>query len=76
MPSDIISRVTSYDYAGSFLLMPVGTVIAGPLAAGFGLRGAMIATSVASVVLIFSTLGLREVRQLRSQPAPDDIVSS
>ncbi len=76
VPPDIISRVTSYDYAGSFLLMPVGTVIAGPLAAGFGLRGAMIATSVASVVLIFSTLGLREVRQLRSQPAPLDIVSS
>jgi MFS family permease len=76
VPEETISRVVSYDYAGSYLLMPLGVALAGPLAAGIGLRGAMVATSIASVVLMGSTLAVRDVRQLRSQGPAGDIVGS
>ncbi len=76
VPAETISRVVSYDYAGSYLLMPLGTAVAGPLATGIGLRGAMLATSIVSLALMVVTLGLRDVRELRSAPAPVDIVSA
>lgn len=75
VPAEVISRVVSYDYAGSYLLMPLGVAMAGPLAAGIGLRAAMIATSVVSLALMGATLLLPDVRRLQAVPATVDIVS-
>jgi MFS family permease len=76
VPPESISRVTSYDYAGSYLLMPLGTAMAGPLAVGIGLRGAMVSTGIVSLALMAATLLLPAVRQLRTEPEPGDIVSA
>jgi MFS family permease len=75
VPAETISRVISYDYAGSYLLMPLGVAMAGPLAAGIGLRGAMIATSIVSLALMAATLLVRDVRQLRAAPPSLGIVA-
>jgi MFS family permease len=58
VPERAQSRVASYDALGSFVLTPLGTAIAGPLAAGIGLSNALwlaagmaIATSTAILLL-------------------------
>jgi hypothetical protein len=56
--------------------MPLGTAMAGPLAVGIGLRGAMVSTGIVSLALMAATLLLPAVRQLRTEPEPGDIVSA
>jgi MFS family permease len=75
VPPQTISRVISYDYAGSYLLMPLGVAVAGPLADGIGLESAMVATSIVSLALMAATLLLRDVRQLQARASSVDIVS-
>ncbi len=59
------SRVTSYDALGSFVLTPLGTAIAGPLAAGLGTSNALwLAAAVAlaasgSILLVPSAWSIR-----------------
>jgi MFS family permease len=65
IPSDRLSRVASYDAFGSFVFMPVGQVIAGPLAAVIGLEEAIASAAVLAVVANGLTLLSTEVRQLR-----------
>ncbi|MFS3133933.1 MFS transporter [Gluconacetobacter sacchari] len=41
IPPDRLSRVSAYDMLGSYCLMPLGYVLAGPLASGLGVSGAL-----------------------------------
>ncbi|HZO62973.1 MAG TPA: MFS transporter [Gaiellaceae bacterium] len=65
VPEHARSRVSSYDALGSFVLTPLGTAIAGPLAAGLGTANALwLAASVAlatsgSILLIPSVWSIR-----------------
>ncbi|MEV4535428.1 MFS transporter [Asanoa sp. NPDC049518] len=65
VPSDLLARVYSYDMLGSILAVPVGQVLAGPLAEHFGVRptlvGAAALIGLATVVMLLS----RDVRHLR-----------
>jgi len=65
VPEHAQSRVTSYDALGSFVLTPLGTAIAGPLAVGLGTSNALwlaagvaVATSTA-ILLIPSAWSIR-----------------
>jgi MFS family permease len=69
IPAERLSRVSSYDWLGSFALVPVGTILIGPLAAAIGFAdtlwiaaGVVVAGSTA--VLLFGG-----VRQLVDSPA-------
>lgn len=53
IPEHAQSRVTSYDALGSFVLTPLGTAIAGPLAAGVGTADAL--WVAAAVLLVTNT---------------------
>ena len=41
VPSDVLSRVSSYDWFGSLALQPIGLAIWGPIAAGIGIDEAL-----------------------------------
>lgn len=64
VPHDALSRVSSYDAMGSFLLGPVGLLIAGPAVAQFGSRGPMLVCGLLLLVIAAAALLSRDVRQL------------
>jgi MFS family permease len=76
IPTEALSRVVSFDYAGSYLILPLGTALAGPLADAIGLRNAMLACAFAAIASVGSTLLLPSVRNLRASPVKADIVNA
>jgi hypothetical protein len=75
VPPASLSRVSSYDYMVTVGLMPLGTVIAGPVADAVGLHTTLRAMSVVGVLAACGLLGVRSVRTLgRGQtPAPTPV---
>jgi predicted MFS family arabinose efflux permease len=65
VPSRVLSRVNSYDALGSFVFIPLGLVIAGPLAARFGVTDTLWFFFALSLVSIGGALLSRDVRSLR-----------
>ena len=65
VPEHARSRVSSYDALGSFILNPLGAVIAGPVAAGMGTRGALLLAVGAICVLNTSMLLIPSVWSIR-----------
>lgn len=80
IPPDKLARVSSYDAVGSVMAMPVGAVLAGPIAAWVGVGPTEY--GAAAVILIASALALlsRDIRTLRAgdlagpAPAPAEAV--
>jgi MFS family permease len=64
IPGESLSRVSSWDYLSSAALMPVGTAVAGPLAAALGTRSVlfgMSAVGVSSALVFLATPSVREL---------------
>jgi len=64
IPTGSLSRVFSYDALGSNILVPLGLVIAGPLAAQTSPSTALLAGSVIAVIATLMCFSAREVRHL------------
>jgi MFS family permease len=66
IPADKLARVSSYDAFGSVMAMPVGAVIAGPVAAWAGVS--VTQYWAAGLIVVASALALipRDIRQLRA----------
>ena len=64
IPRDKLSRVSSYDMLGSFVLMPVGVAAAGPIAAFAGQRATLVGCAVLTVVATAPVLLSSDVRRL------------
>ena len=65
IPLEKLSRVSSYDALGSFVFIPLGLSIAGPVADAIGLEHALwLAAAVVSGSML-SALAVRDVRELR-----------
>ena len=64
VPDDMLSRAYSYDMLGSFVAIPVGQLLFGPLGLAFGIRPVMAVSGVAFVVIALVTLTSRSVRDL------------
>jgi MFS family permease len=83
IPPDKLARVSSYDALGSVMAMPIGAVLAGPIAASVGVPATEY--GAAALILGASLLALlpREIRTLRAEqlagpppgeaPAPSEI---
>ena len=75
IPPGKLARVSSYDVLGSVMAMPVGALIAGPLAAAIGVSATQY--GAAALIVVASALALipREVRTMRTGdgllPDPD-----
>jgi predicted MFS family arabinose efflux permease len=65
VPLEKLSRVSSYDALGSFVFIPLGLSIAGPVADAIGLTHALWAAAAVVSASTLSTLTLRDVRELR-----------
>jgi MFS family permease len=65
VPSSSLSRVDSMDDFVTFLLMPLGYVMAGPLANALGLHLAMALLTAVPLLACLGTLASHQVRQLQ-----------
>jgi predicted MFS family arabinose efflux permease len=71
IPADKLARVSAYDALGSMSAMPVGALLAGPLAAAIGVSSTQFAAAAVIVIASALTLIPREIWTIRS----DDVVS-
>lgn len=65
---DMLSRAYSYDALGSFVAMPVGQLVYGPLGEAFGYREVLLWSGVVYAAIALLTLTSRSVRTLERQP--------
>jgi MFS family permease len=71
IPPQAVSRVSSYDFAVSLGLMPIGMALAGPIAGELGLHTTLLAMSAAGVALALVWLAVPDVRRVRrAEPEP------
>jgi MFS family permease len=68
---EVLSRAYSYDALGSFVAMPVGQIVYGPLGAAFGYRKVLVVSGVVYLAVCLLTLSSRSVRALRHPPASE-----
>ena len=68
VPDQMLSRAYSYDALGSFVAIPVGQLLAGPLAEWFGPRPVLVASGIAYAALCLLTLASPSVRNLERRP--------
>jgi MFS family permease len=64
IPGDKLSRVTSYDALGSFVLGPLGLLLVGPVAAAVGVEGTLIGAGLLVALGNVFALSTRSVRAL------------
>jgi MFS family permease len=64
IPPRSLSRVSAYDWMGSLALLPVGYLLAGPLAGAIGARTVLGIGSALGVLLLLLGLAPRETREL------------
>jgi MFS family permease len=64
IPPHALSRVSAYDWMGSLALLPLGYLVAGPLAGRFGARTVLGVGSAIGLVLLLLALVPRSTREL------------
>jgi hypothetical protein len=69
IPQEKLSRVSSYDALGSFVLIPAGLAVAGPVADVVGVEATLFGAAALIVVATAPVLLVREVRELRRREA-------
>jgi MFS family permease len=69
---DMLSRAYSYDMLGSFVAMPVGQLLFGPLGDAFGFEAVLVVSGVATFVISLAVLASRSVRTLDRPSAAVD----
>jgi MFS family permease len=71
VPQRMLGRVSSWDYLTSFLAMPVGNVLAGPLAAAYGTSKVLTACAAVLFLSAAAQLLVPGTRTLTRTPAAD-----
>ncbi|MFG1924116.1 MFS transporter [Cryptosporangium sp. NPDC048952] len=74
VPADKLARVISYDMLGSFVAIPVGEVVAGPIAGGIGMSATLVGAAVLSFTAAVVAAFTPSVRRLRRVDAPAPVV--
>jgi hypothetical protein len=64
VPGEALSRVSSFDYLASTMLMPVGTAVVGPLAAAVGTQETLLGMSAVGIACALAFLAVPSVRSL------------
>jgi MFS family permease len=71
VPSESLSRVSSYDWFGSLALDPIGLAIWGPIAGAIGIEASLWTACGLLVVSALALLAIPEIRRLPAFPARD-----
>ena len=66
VPAEHLSRVSSYDALGSFVLIPVGSALAGPVASWVGIYPTLVGSGLISLACIMIVIAQPSVREIRS----------
>jgi MFS family permease len=66
IPSEILSRVSAYDWFGSLVFLPIGMALIGPVEHVLGLRPTIVGAAVLLVIFIGATLLVPSVVQMRA----------
>lgn len=66
VPSDVLSRVSAYDWFGSLVFLPIGFALIGPIAKACGIRQTFVGASILVVALVGITLLVPSVTQMRA----------
>ncbi|GAB2618127.1 MFS transporter [Nocardioides ginkgobilobae] len=69
VPDDMLSRAFSFDALGSFAAIPLGQLVAGPLALAFGLQPVMLVAGLSLAAVALLTLLSPSVRYLQRADA-------
>ena len=64
VPGDVLSRVSSYDLVGSYVALPVGTIVFGQLASRVAIPSLMVTVGCIYAVFALGTLLVPSVRNL------------
>jgi MFS family permease len=75
IPRDKLSRVYSYDALGSFVAIPIGLSIAGPVASLLGVEATLVLAAAVVFVPTVLVLLSRDVRTLRRSDAPVELAA-
>lgn len=70
IPNEMQSRLWSYDAFGSFVAIPIGQLLAGPLAGAFGAQDVALFAGIVYIVVALATLLSPDVRGLRHDRGP------
>lgn len=73
VPPAHLSRVSSYDALGSFILIPVGSALAGPVASVVGIYPTLVGSgliSLACIAVVISQPSIWAIRNTEPGPAP------
>ncbi len=70
VPEESMSRVMSYDAFGSFVFLPLGLVVAAPIAERIGTGTAFAGAAGLIVATVLAVLAVPAVRTLPGEPAP------
>ncbi len=73
IPNELLSRVASYDAFGSYIAMPIGFAVFGPLASVFGTQDVLVVSGIVYIVICALTLLSRSVRDLAQPPLEDNL---
>jgi MFS family permease len=77
VPKESLSRVSSYDSFGSFVLLPLGAALAGPIAAVVGVHETLIGAAIVIAItqaIVFAQPSVHAIRA-REEPEPTSDVS-
>jgi hypothetical protein len=74
VPSEALSRVSAYDSVGSFVLMPVGFALAGPVAEAVGTRATLLGSAALGAFAALAVASVPSVRGLRRLEAAPEVV--
>ena len=73
VPEELLSRAYSYDALGSFVAIPVGQLLYGPLGEWFGPAPVLVVSAVAYAGVVLLTLSSRSVRNLEHR-VTDEVI--
>jgi MFS family permease len=68
VPEASRSRVSSYDSLGSFVLLPLGSAVAGPVAAAIGITATLLATTAVELATFTAIISQPSVWAIRRLP--------
>ncbi len=79
VPADKLARVYSYDMVGSFVAIPLGQILAGPVSEAAGIEATLIGAGLLILLAVAGMLASRDVRHLphelpgRPRPAMEEL---
>lgn len=64
IPTNVLSRVSAYDWVGSLVFAPIGMALVGPVASTVGIGRTLVGSGILTIVLILATLLVPSVVRL------------